>query len=398
MLKKFSSDLKQLLKDASLSGLVASFIVVIVGMTSSAVLVFQAAESVGLSPQAAGSWLGSICIIIGLLSIGLSFYHKTPVVMAWSTAGAALLVTSLVDVPLSDAIGAFVFSALLIFLCGITGIFEKLMNRIPITIASALLAGVLLHFALDTFVAITKQPILIGVMLVTYLVSKRFSPRLTMLMVLITGTLTASLIGELHFENVQITLTQFYFTLPTFSASALLSIGIPLFVITMTTQNLTGITVMRANGYKTPLSPLLTWSGAANIIGAFWGCFAVNLAAITAAIAMGPEAHRNPKKRYFAALMSGFIYLILGLMAGTVTSIFAAFPKEMVVAIAGFALLSTILSCLQTAFSKDNEKEAAFLTFIITASGVTIFGVSSAFWGLIVGGVVQFIFREKKDT
>jgi benzoate membrane transport protein len=387
--------IRRLIKDASISGLTAGFIVTLVGMTSSAILVFQAALAAGVSSQDASSWLGSLCVVVGVLTIALSVYYRAPVLLAWSTSGAALLTTGLVGVPLSDAIGAFVFSAALIFLCGITEVFAKIMNRIPLTLTAALLAGVLLHFALDAFAAFKTQSLLIGFMFLAFLLSKKFWPRMTMLAVLITGTLVAGMTGILHVDQIEFSLTHFQFIVPTFSIPVLLGVGLPLFTVTMASQNLTGITVMRANDYDTPISPILTWTGLGNLITAPFGGFAINLAAITAAIAMGPESHPRRDRRYFTAVVSGVIYIIIGLFAGAVTSVFAAFPAEMVVGIAGLALLGTIGISLQSALVHDPaERDAAFLTFVVTASGLSIFGVGSAFWGLIVGVAALLLFKS----
>ncbi|MDO9181354.1 MAG: benzoate/H(+) symporter BenE family transporter [Bacteriovorax sp.] len=388
---------KELVKNASFSGISAGLIVALVGMTSSAIIIFQAASSAGLSPIESSSWLGSLCIGMGILTIVISMYYKSPILFAWSTPGAAILVTGLKGVLLSDAIGAFLFSAFLISIFGISGIFEKLMNKIPLSIASALLAGVLFHFATDTFIAIKTQPILIIVMLFTYLISKMFFPKLSMLFVVIISFILATIFHLLHFEEIQVTLTHFQYTSPTFSFKTILSIGLPLFIVTMASQNLTGITVMRAHNFHTPISPLITFSGLMNLIIAPFGGFAINLAAITAAIAMGPIAHHRAEKRYFAAVFSGIIYLIIGIFSGTVMSIFAAFPKEMVVGIAGIALFGTIASCLDQSLKDLKNREAAFITFAVTASGLSIYGMASAFWGLIAGLIAQFLLVTMTD-
>jgi benzoate membrane transport protein len=392
----FKTQWIQLRDDASFSGFTAGFIATLVGMTSSAALVFQAASAAGGGAEMAGSWLGSLCIGMSILTIVLSIRTRTPILIAWSTAGAALIAGGVQNIFIGDLIGAFLFSSILIFLCGITGVFEKIMNRIPVPLASALLGGVLLHFTLDSFSAFKTQPFLIGFMFLTYVVSKRFYPRLSMLFVLIVGSIVAGIQGLVHFDQIQLSPTHFQIVMPHLSFAALLSIGIPLFIVTMASQNLTGITVMRANGYNNAISPLLTWTGLVNMVTAVFGGFALNLAAITAAIAMGPESHPNPKKRYFACVVSGVFYLILGFLAGTVTSLFAAFPSEMVMAIAGLALLGTVAGCLQAALGNESQKEAAFITFCVSASGISLFGIGSAFWGIVVGAMSLFILSSSK--
>lgn len=383
---------QSLRRDFSLSATVAGSVCSLIGMTSSAALIFQAARHVGVDTAAASSWLGSLCIGLGLASIVLSLWYRIPILVAWSTAGSVLIATVAEVGPVSDFIGAFVLSALLIFLSGITGFFAKIMNRIPMAHASALLAGVLLQFSLGSILAFKTQPLLIGIMILSYLISRKRFPRTTMLIVLCAGGITAACTGLLHMEQLHVVPTEFHFVWPTFSLAATLSLGVPLFIVTMASQNLTGITVMRSFGFQTPTSSVLTWTGLVNLLTAPFGGFTINLAAITAAIAMGPECHPEPSKRYMAGVVSGAIYMVIGCLAGTVTSLFAAFPAEMVLAVAGLALLGTISQCLQKALSDEKEKDAAFITFVVTASGIAMGGIGSAFWGLILGSLAQFIF------
>lgn len=390
--------MKNLAKDFSLSAVVAGLIVVLVGMTSSAVLVFQAAQAAGVDAASASSWLGALCLGQGLLSVFLSIRSRTPIMMAWSTPGAALIAGGLNGMTLPELTGAFVFSAALILLCGLTGMFDRLVARIPVPLSAALLAGVLLHFALETFAFFPGQPMLIGLMFLAYVAGKKFWPRGTMVLALGVGALVAATLGQLHFENFHVAATRWTFTAPALSLSALLGVGVPLFIVTMASQNLTGMTVMRAYGYQTPVSPLLTWAGAVNLVTAVFGGFTINLAAITAAIGMGPECHPQPEKRYVAAVVSGAIYIVIGLFAATVTSLFAAFPKEMVIAVAGLALLATISSSLLRAVENESEREAAFVTFVVTASGVSFCAIGSAFWGLALGAFVLFVMKPRKAS
>ncbi len=382
-------------KDFSFSAAIAGWIVVLVGMTSSAVIVFQAAQAYGATTAEAGSWLGALCIGMGLLTIGFSFYYKAPVLMAWSTPGAVLLVAAAPGFSINEAVGAFVLSSFLVFLFGVTGWFEKIMSRISISLTSALLAGVLLHFCLDLFGALKVAPLLVGLMLIVYLAGRRFTSRFTMMYVLLVGCVIAVSSGILKPSEIDLALTQFHFVQPSFSIAAVISLAVPLFVVNMASQNLTGISVMRAHHFQTPISPSLTGLGLMNMLTALFGGFSLNYAAITAAIAMGPDAHLDRNRRYVAAVVSGFLYVIIGLFAGTVTSLFAAFPKEMITAIAGLALLGTVSSSLEKALSHPDDKEASFMTFVIAASGLTIFGVSSAFWAILVGLLVQYLTQKK---
>lgn len=386
------SDLK---KDFSVSALIAGLIVVLVGMTSSAVIVFQTAQAFGASTADAGSWLGSLCIGMSILTIYFSIKYKMPILMAWSTPGAVLLIAGASHFTLAQAIGSFLLSAVLVFIFGITGWFEKIIDRIPVSLTSALLAGVLLHFCLDAFSAFKDNPWLVGLMFATYLIARKFFPVMRMLLVLIVGVAVSVYFGMFKAGEVQFLMTEFKFVAPEFSFTAFLSLSIPLFIVTMASQNLTGLAVMKNYQYHPPISKLMTGLGVTNMITAFFGGFKINLAAITAAIAMGPEAHPDRDRRYVAAVISGVIYIIIGLFAGTVTSLFAAFPKEMIAAIAGFALLATVASGLEKALSEPKQKEAAFVTFIIAASGVTAFGINSAFWALIIGLAKQYLMDYK---
>ncbi|MBC7467168.1 MAG: benzoate/H(+) symporter BenE family transporter [Bdellovibrio sp.] len=391
------SKLKSTAHDFSISTITAGLVTNLVGFASSAILVYQAAITAGATPTQASSWLGVICISIGLLTAITSYYYKMPTLFSWSTAGAALLITSLQGVSLAEATGAFIFSAFLIFLCGASGYFEKLIKHVPVSIASGMLAGVLLRFSLDVFISMKTQLILATAMFIIYILFRRISPRYSVLMALITGFAVAWFQNLMHFENLTLNLSYPQFTIPQFTFSTLLSVGLPLFIVTMTSQNLTGMTILRAFGYtRAPISRLITLSGLVNLIAAPFGGFAINLSAVTAAICMGPEAHPDPERRYTGGITSGIFYVIIGLFAGFVSSLFAAFPKELVATLAGLALIGTIGQSLASAIEKDSEREAAFITFITTASGVTLFGIGAAFWGLISGALVTVILKYKK--
>ena len=380
-----------LLKDVSISAVIAGFVTVLVGFTSSAVIVFQAAQALNASPAEMASWMWALGLGMGLTCIGLSLRYRVPVVTAWSTPGAAMLITSAAGVPLPEAIGAFLISGLLMTVCGFTGWFERAINRIPLSIASAMLAGVLLRFGLDLFIAMKTQFILVFTMFLVYLLMRRILPRYAVISALAIGILIAAAQGLLHLNNVSLQLAQPVFTAPQFSFPALIGIALPLFVVTMASQNLPGVAVLRASGYNAPISPLIGWTGAATVILAPFGGYALNLAAITAAICMGREAHEDPDKRYTAAVAAGGFYLLIGLFGATVAAVFAAFPKELVSAIAGLALLGTIGNGLAAALSQEKEREPALVTFLVTASGVTLFGVGAAFWGLVAGALALLV-------
>lgn len=373
-----------------LPALTAGFVTVLVGYTSSAAIVFQAARSAGANPAEISSWLMALGLAMGLICIGLSLRYKVPVVAAWSTPGAALLITSLSGVSLPEAIGAFVFSAGLITLSGVTGLFERAISRIPLPMAAAMLAGILVKFGMNVFGAMQANLALVLPMFVAYLVLKRLLPRYAVVLVLLLGVLIAAGQGGLHLDGLTLELATPLWTTPVFSPGVLLSVGLPLFVVTMASQNVPGVAVLHSSGYRPPISALMTGTGLVNLLLAPFGCFAVNLAAITAALCMSREAHEDPARRYLASVAAGAFYLLLGVFGATVGALFAAFPRELVLAIAGLALFGTIAGGLTTAMRDDAEREPALITFLITASGVTLFGVGSAFWGL-VGGVLALL-------
>lgn len=377
----------------TLSRFTAGFIAVLVGYTSSAVIVFQAAAAAGATASEISSWLWALGVGMAFTSIGLSLRYRNPVLTAWSTPGAALLVTGLSGISMGEAIGVFLFSSLLITLCGVTGWFGKIMRHVPQSLAAAMLAGVLLQFGLELFVALQAQLLLVGAMLVTYLFAFHLLPRYVIPLALLVGLLIAGFQGQLNLDEVSWGITTPVLMVPSFSWSSLIGVGIPLFIVTMASQNVPGIAVLRANGYQTPASPLIGWTGFTGLVLAPFGGFAFNLAAITAAICMGKEADPDPQKRYLASVWAGVFYLLIGLFGATVVALFSAFPSELVMAIAGLALLGTIGNSLAASLHQADDRQAALLTFLITASGVSVIGIGSAFWGLVVGLLAYHLSR-----
>ncbi|BAP44385.1 benzoate/H(+) symporter BenE family transporter [Pseudomonas sp. 21LCFQ02] len=384
------------LADSSLSSVVAGFIAMMTGCTSSLVLMFQAGQAAGLTGGQISSWLWALFMGMAVCSIGLSLRYRTPITVAWSTPGAALLVTSLGGVSYPEAIGAFITCAVMVTLCGLTGSFERLVKRLPASLAAALLAGILFKIGSDIFVAAQHRTGLVLGMFFTYLLVKRVSPRYSVLAALLVGIALAAALGLLNFSGFVLELAVPVWTTPSFSLAATISIGIPLFVVAMASQNMPGIAVLRADGYHTPASPLITTTGLASLLTAPFGCHGINLAAISAAICTGPHAHEDKSKRYTAAIWCGVFYAIAGLYGATLAALFAAFPKELVLSIAALALFGSIINGLTVAMSEPNEREAALITFMVTASGLTLFSVGSAFWGIVAGGLTLLILNVRK--
>ncbi|WP_369823022.1 benzoate/H(+) symporter BenE family transporter [Rhizobacter sp. OV335] len=377
----------------SLSAFVAGFVAVLVGFTSSVAIVFSAAQALGAGPAEISSWMWALGLGMGLCSVLPSLWLRQPVMIAWSTPGAAVLATAAAagGFHLPEAVGAFLVSAALVTLFGVTGWFERLMGRIPMPIASALLAGVLARFGLDAFIALKSSFALVLLMLAAYLVGRRLWPRYAVPGVLLAGTAFAALQGQLHLGAVPLGLTMPVFTAPVFTLPAIVSLALPLFVVTMASQNLPGVAAIRAAGYDMPISKLITLTGLATLLLAPFGAFALNLSAITAAICMGREAHEDKNRRYMAAVACGLIYCVIGLFGAAVTGVLTAFPRELVVAIGGFALLGSIGTGLAAALKEDAHREAALITFLVTLSGLSLWGIGSAFWGVAAGALALFV-------
>ncbi|MBB2778237.1 UNVERIFIED_ORG: benzoate membrane transport protein [Comamonas terrigena] len=383
----------QFFRDFSLSALSAGFVAVLVGVTSSVALVFQAAQAFGATPAQISSWMWALGWGIGLCCAVPSLLLRKPVMVAWSTPGAAVLAAAGVagGFSMAEAVGAFIVSAALIALCGFSGWFERVMDRIPAAIAAALLAGVLARFGLQVFEsAQTALPLVLS-MLLTYVLSRRLWPRYAVMLTLMAGIACAAWQGQMQWSQVEWRLALPVFTTPSFTWQACISVALPLFVVTMASQNLPGVEVIRTAGYALPVSRLVGTTGVVTLLLAPFGAFGINLAAITAAICMGTEAHADPAKRYTAAVWCGLFYVLLGIFGAVVAGLLAAFPKELVMAIAGLALLGSIGGGLMAALQQDSSREAALITFLVTLSGVVIAGIGSAFWGVVAGGLTLFV-------
>ena len=389
----------QFFKDLSLSTAVAGFVAVLVGFTSSVAIVFQAAQAFGATPAQITSWMWALGLGMGLCSLVPSLILRQPVMVAWSTPGAAVLATAGLagGFSMGEAIGAFMISALLITVAGVTGWFERVMNRIPMEIAAALLAGVLARFGLQAFAAAQTALPLVLLMLMVYLVSRRLAARYAVVITLAAAVVFVASRGQMAWSAVQLELALPVFTAPQFSVAAAVSLAIPLFVVTMASQNLPGVAVIRASGYDLPISRLITLTGLATLVLAPFGAFALNFSAITAAMCMGPEAHADRNRRYTAAVACGAIYVAIGLFGAVITGLLTAFPKELVVAIAGLALLGTIGNGLAAALRDESHREAALITFLVTLSGVVIVGVGSAFWGVVAGSIALFVQQYRRS-
>jgi benzoate membrane transport protein len=374
-------------KDVSVSTVFAGAVTVMVGFTSSVAVVFHAAQSAGANAEQMASWIWALGLGMGITCVALSWRYKQPVVTAWSTPGAAMLITAASGMPMAEVVGAFVVSSLLVMAVGFSGVFERFMHRIPLPLAAGMLAGVLLRLGLDVFVTMSQQWPLPLLMTVVYLLARRWQPRYAVVLSLLAGTAMAAWQGDVHWQSIDWQWAQPVWVTPSFSVAALIGMALPLFIITMAAQNIPGVAAMKAHGYAPPLSPVMGWIGVVNVLLAPFGAFALNLAAITASICSSEEAHADKAKRYTAAMSAGMFYVLMGLAGASVVSLFAALPKALVMVIAGLALFGTIANALANSLQDISTREPALIAFLVTASGFSLWGIGAAFWGLVAGGI-----------
>ncbi|MDE9575326.1 benzoate/H(+) symporter BenE family transporter [Citrobacter portucalensis] len=375
----------------------SGFVAVLVGYASSAAIIWQAALAAGATTGQIAGWMTALGLAMGVSTLALTLWYRAPVLTAWSTPGAALLVTGLQGVSIQDAIGVFIVANALIVLCGITGLFARLMKIIPHSLASAMLAGILLRFGLQAFNSMNSELILCGSMLLAWLVLKVIAPRYAVIAAMLVGIAIALVKGDIVTDDVNLSPVLPAFIAPHFSLAHSISIALPLFLVTMASQNAPGIATMKASGYSLPVSPLIVFTGLLALLFSPFGVYSICIAAITAAICQSPEAHPDANRRWLAAAAAGVFYILAGVFGGSVTGLMAALPVSWIQMLAGLALLGTISGSLFQALHNEAERDAAIVTFLVTASGLTVFGVGSAFWGLVVGGIcysVLTLFRR----
>jgi benzoate membrane transport protein len=372
----------------------AGFVAVLVGYASSAAIIWQAAATAGASSHQIAGWMTALGLGMGVSTLALSCWYRAPVLTAWSTPGAALLATSLQGVTLSETIGVFIFANALILLCGLTGLFARLMKIIPHTLAAAMLAGVLLRFGLQAFSNLQDHFLLCGSMLLAWLIAKAIMPRYAIVATLVVGGLVAWLGGDIVTDKLMFSLVIPEFIAPTFTFTTLMSVGLPFFLVTMASQNAPGFATMKASGYPVAVSPLIIFTGGLALLLSPFGVYSICIAAITAAICQSPDAHPEANKRWLAAAAAGVFYLLAGFFGGSITALMAALPLSWIQTLAGLALLGTMGGSLFQALQHETERDAALVTFLVTASGVTLLGIGSAFWGLIAGGICYAVFSH----
>lgn len=386
---------KTLKNDWSISATVAGFLAVLISYSGPLIIFFQAAQRAHVSTDMMVSWIWGISIGAAVSSIYLSIKYKTPVITAWSAPGTALLVTLFPNISLNEAVAAYITSAIVIFLIGITGYFDKLLKWIPQDVAAGMMAGILFQFGINLFTASDSMPFIVFSMLIVFLIAKRLMPRYTMIWVLAAGVLLSLILGKMNPVDVSFSLAIPQWISPEWTWNSTLNLAVPLILVSLTGQFLPGMAIMKLSGYDTPAKPIITATSIASLAVACVGGITIVLASITAALCMGKDAHELKEKRYIAGIANGIFYVLGGLFAGSIVMLFSLLPKELVAALAGLALLGAIATNISVAMKNDNQRDAALITFLATASGMHFLGLSSVFWGICIGVIAHFILTPR---
>lgn len=387
--------LKILKNDWSISATVAGFLAVLISYSGPLIIFFQAAQRAHVSTDMMVSWIWGISIGAAVSGIYLSIKYKTPVITAWSAPGTALLVTLFPNVSLNEAVAAYITSAIVIFLIGVTGYFDKLLKWIPQDVAAGMMAGILFQFGIGLFTASDSMPFIVFSMLIVFLIAKRLMPRYTMIWVLVSGVLLSLILGKMNPVDVSFSLAIPQWISPEWTWNSTLNLAVPLILVSLTGQFLPGMAIMKLSGYDTPAKPIITVTSIASLAVACVGGITIVLASITAALCMGKDAHELKEKRYIAGIANGIFYILGGLFAGSIVMLFSLLPKELVAALAGLALLGAIATNISVAMKNDSQRDAALITFLATASSMHFLGLSSVFWGICIGVIAHFILTPR---
>ena len=386
------------LRDFSVTAVVAGLVAALVSYAGPFAVVLQATAAAGLDAAHTASWIWAIAIGSGISGLALSLFTRLPIIVAWSTPGAALLIASIGGFEFSDAVGAFLVASVAACILGFTGWFGKLLALVPEALMSALLAGILLPFVVGGSRAVLDAPIVAGTVVVVFLLGKRFADRYAVVLALVAGVIAIVASGGGVSVPLALEITTPVLTMPTFDARAILTIGVPLFLVTMAAQNAPGLTVLRTAGY-TPNDRVLV--GGVSLTSALLtplGGHATNLAAITAAICTGESTHPDPARRYVAGVVCGIANLVAGVFAAWLVGAYTALPAEMIAALAAVALLPSLLGALRVSLAEGPSTSlAAMITLVVTASGIVALGIGSAFWGLVAGVLAWLVLRPRSE-
>ncbi|NJI57961.1 benzoate/H(+) symporter BenE family transporter [Microbacterium oxydans] len=382
--------------------ILAGVVTALVGFTSSFAVVLTGLDAVGADAAQAASGLLAASVTMGLACVVLAWRYRMPITVAWSTPGAALLVaTGTVEGGWPAAVGAFLVTAALILLTALWPALGGLIARIPPSIAQAMLAGVLLPLCLAPITGIVANPWGVIPVVLTWLVFARLAPRwavplafVAAAVVVAVSLIGASTVGGGAPFDPAVLLPRLEFTAPTFTVGALVGLALPLFVVTMASQNVPGIAIMRSFGYEVPWRPAMLVTGLGTAIGATAGGHAINLAAISAALAASPDADPDPNRRWVAGVSTGVSYLVLGAFSAAFAALVVLAPAAVIPAVAGLALFAAFGSSVQQAIDDPGERIPAVVTFLVAASGIAVLGVSAAFWALVAGLVVRTVLHS----
>jgi len=373
---------------------ISAFVAAIVGFGGTLAIVIAAAHAVGATQIQTASWVTTICLAMAIESLWLSWRTKMPVITAWSTPGLALMAAS-TGFSIGEAVAAFIATAILLIATGLFRPLTQLISRIPPSVASGMLAGIVVTFALNAVKTVPVDPWLILPLITAFFLIRLFHPALSVLAVLVGGGLAAFLTGRVGGLPTP-ELSTLTLIAPDFTAKAMIGLALPLYLVTMASQNLSGLAVLRAAGYHPEPGPLIGVTGLFSLLSAPFGGSTTNLAAISAAICTGPDVHPDPAERWKTGPFYAVAYLIFAIFGASLVAIFAVLPQSLIVLVAGLALMASLANALAIALKDEGDRMAATVTFVVTASGLTLFGVGAAFWGLIAGLVVLFLDRLKK--
>jgi benzoate membrane transport protein len=385
-------------RDWSVSAVTAGFLAVLISYAGPLLIFFQAARVAHAPPEMISSWVLGISLGAAVSGIVLSWWLKVPVITAWSAPGTALLITLFPSLSLAEAVGAYLTAAVLIFVIGVTGSFDRLTQRIPRGVCFGMMAGILFQFGARAFKAVESLPVLTLCMVAGYLVAKRFWPRYHLVLVLALGVALTAAMGSIHGPALSLSLARPVLIRPEWSWASTLSLAVPLVMVSLTGQFLPGMAILRSAGYATPARPILVATSAASALVAPLGGITIALASITAALCTGREAHDDPARRYVAGIANGVFYLVGGCLGGSLIGLLAALPAEFVAVLAGLALIGAITTNVLGAASDPEHREAAIITFLVTASGMSYLGLGSAFWGVVIGCLAHFALGFKLRT
>lgn len=372
----------------------AAFVAAIVGFGGTLAIIIAAANAVGATQLQTASWVTALCIAMAVESFWLSWRTRMPVISAWSTPGAALIAASS-GFNINEAVGAFIVAAVLLIATGLFKPLTRLISRIPHSVASGMLAGIVVTFAINAVKTIPMDPWLILPLVAAFFLFRLVNPSLSVLAVLIGGGAAAFLSGRIGAMPPP-ELSTLTLIAPSFTAGSIFGLAIPLYLVTMASQNLSGLAVLKAAGYEPPAGPLIGVTGFVSLLTAPFGASTSNLAAISAAICTGPDVHPDPAERWKTGPFYALFYVIFAMFGASLVAVFAVLPSALIALVAGLALMPALANALAIALSDERERFAATTAFAVTASGLTMFGVGSAFWGLVGGLLVLALERFKK--